>query len=86
MTVFIKAKKALVRKLAFFKQLPNLLKLLNNSHGSFHTKVIEKVEAQALMTQETTEAPNSNKINFQILQILWSQEKVQIVNIVYHAI
>ncbi len=66
----MKAKEALVRRLAFPKPSPNPVKPLVSLNGLFHTKVTEEVVAQALMTQEATKAPDPDKINFQILRMI----------------
>ena len=70
--VSIKAKKSLVRRSAFPKPPPNLVEYLVSPYKLLHTKVTKEVVAQALMTQSATKAPVSNKINFQILQMIWS--------------
>ena len=67
MAVSIKAKKALVRRLAFPKLPSNLIEALVTLFGLAYTKITEEVVTQAIMTQATTKAPNVNKINFQIL-------------------
>ena len=51
-----------------------------------HTKITEETVAQALMTQSATKAPGPDKINFKILQMIWSWEKTQITSMVYHTI
>lgn len=38
------------------------------------------------MTQATTKAPGLDKINFQILQMIWGGDKIYITNMVYYAI
>ena len=82
----MKAKEALVRRSAFPKLPPNPVEPLVSPYGLLHTKVTEKVVAQALMTQAATKAPGPDKINFQILRMIWSWEKAQITSMVYHAI
>ena len=84
--VSIKAKEALVRRSVFPKPPPSLLDSLVISSGLAHTKVTEQIVAQALTTQAATKAPGLDKINFQILQMVWSWEKAQITSMVYHAI
>lgn len=84
--VLIKAKEALIRKSAFPKPPTNLAKLPVTFSGMAHTKIIQEIVSQALMTQATTKAPRPDKINFQILQMIWSWDKMQITNMVYHAV
>ncbi len=50
------------------------------------TRITEEVVAQALMTQAATKAPGPDKINFKILQMIWSWDKARITSMVYHAI
>lgn len=66
----MKAKKALVRRLAFPKLPPNLLKLLVISCGLVHTKITKETVAQALTIQAATKASSPDKLNFQVLQII----------------
>lgn len=49
-TVSMRAKKAVVRKSTFPKPSTNVIKPLRLYFGSVHTKVTEKVVAQALIT------------------------------------
>ena len=70
--VSIKAKEALVRKSAFLKPPTNLVELPVISLGLAYTKIIEEVVAQALVTQAATKALGPNKINFQVLQMIWN--------------
>ncbi len=72
MAVSMKAKEALVRRSAFPKPPPNLFEPLVIPFGLAHTKITEEIVAQALTTQVATKAPDSDKINFQILQMIWS--------------
>ncbi len=39
--------------------------------------------AQALMTQAAAKAPGPDKINFKILQMIWSWDKARITSMVY---
>ena len=84
--VSMKAKEALVRRSAFPKPPPNPIEPPISPYGLLHTKISEEVVAQALMTQAATKAPGPDKINFQILQMIWGWEKAQITSMVYHAI
>ena len=70
--VSIKAKKALVWKSAFLKSSPNFFKTPAIPLGLAHAKIIEKTVGQILLTQVSTKAPGPNKINFQVLQMIWS--------------
>ena len=56
------------------------------SSGFAHTKITEDLVAEALMTQAITKAPGPDKINFQVLNMIWSWDKMRIINMVYHAI
>ena len=84
--VSMKAKEALVRKSAFPKPPANFVEPPVISSGVAHTKINEEVIAQALMTQAATKAPGPDKINFQILQMIWGWDKARITSMVYHAI
>ena len=70
MALSMKAKKALIQKLAFSKPFTNLIKSPVPFFGLAYTKITEKVVAQALITQAAIKAPGLDKINFQILQII----------------
>ena len=82
----MKAKEALVRRSAFPKPPPNLFKPPVILRGVAHTKMTEEIVAQALTIQAATKAPGPDKINFHILQMIWSWEKAQITSMLYHAI
>lgn len=84
--VSMKAKEALVRRSAFPKPPTSLVQTPVTSSGSAHTKITEAIVAQALMTQAGTKAPGPDKINFQILQMIWGWDKTRITSMVYHAI
>lgn len=84
--MFIKAKKALIQRLAFLKLPINLVQIPVISFELAHTKVTKEIVAQALLTQIANKALGLNKFNFQILQIVWSQNKTQIATMVYHII
>ena len=84
--VSMKAKEVLVQKSAFPKPPTNLIELPVISLGLAHTKITEEVVAQALVTQAATKAPGPNKINFQVLQMIWNWDKVRITSMVYHAV
>lgn len=70
MALFMKTKKTLIQKLAFSKPFTNLIESPVSSFGLAYTKITEKMVAQALITQAAIKAPGSDKINFQILQII----------------
>ena len=42
--------------------------------------------SHALMSQSATKAPGPDKINFQILRMIWSWDKKRMTNLVQHAI
>lgn len=67
----MKAKEALIRRSAFPTPPTNPVEPPTTSRGSAHTKITKKVVAQALMTQVARKAPGPDKINFQILQMIW---------------
>ena len=70
--VSMKAKEALVRRSIFPKPPPSLLDSPVISSGLAHIKITKEIVAQALTTQAATKAPSPDKINFQILQMVWS--------------
>ena len=84
--VSMKAKEALVRKSAFPKPPINLFEPSVIPSGLAHTKITEEVVARTLMTQAANKAPGPDKINFKILQMIWSWDKTRITSMVYHAI
>lgn len=66
----MKAKEALVKRLAFPKPSPNLFEPPVNLCGLAHTKITEETVDQALTNQAATMASSPDKINFQILQMI----------------
>lgn len=84
--VSMKAKEALVRKSAFLKPPANLAQPPILSCGTSHLKVTPEAVSQALMTQAAMNAPGPDKINFRILQIIWSWDWSRVTNMVYHAL
>lgn len=70
MVVFIKVKKALIKRLIFFKLPLNLIESLIISSELFHMKVVEEIVMQKLITQARTKVSEPEKLNFQILQII----------------
>ncbi len=82
----MQAKEALVRKSAFSRPPPNFLKPPAIRLGLAYIKITEETVGQALLTQAATKAPGSDKINFQVLQMIWNWEKARITSMVYHAI
>ena len=82
----MKAKEAMVRRSAFPKPPTHLIKPPVLSFGLAHANITEEMVAQALMTQAATKAPGPDKINFQILQMIWCWDKTRITNMVYHAV
>lgn len=68
----MRAKEALVQRSVFPKPPINLTTPPVTSFGLAYTKITEEMVAQALMTQAAIKALGPDKINFQILQIIWS--------------
>lgn len=58
MAVFIKAKKALIKKSAFIKPPSNLLKLLVTSSGLAYITITQEIIAQVLTFQAETKTPS----------------------------
>ena len=84
--VSMRAKEALVRRSAFPKPPTNLIESLVTALGFAHTKISEELVGQALIIQVATKAPRPDKINFQILQMIWGWDKARITSMVYHSI
>ena len=82
----MKAKEALVRRLVFPKLPTSLVQTPITSFGLAYTKITKAIVAQALMTQAGTKAPGLDKINFQILHMIWGWDKTRITSMVYHTI
>ena len=72
LAVSMKAKEALIRKSAFPKPLPNFLETSTIPLGLAYTKITKDTMGQTLLTQAATKGPRLDKINFQVLQIIWS--------------
>lgn len=68
----MKAKKVFVKKLVFPKLLLNSVESLISPYRLLYTKITEEIIAQALMIQVATKVFGSDKINFQIMQIIWN--------------
>lgn len=66
----MKAKEALVKRLAFPKPPPNLLEPPVNLCGLAHIKITKETIDQALTNQAATMAPSPDKVNFQILHMI----------------
>ena len=82
----MKAKEALVRKSAFPKPPSDSHPDPEIEPGSAHLAITENIVYHALFSQSATKAPEPNKINFQILRLIWSWDKVQITRLVQHSI
>ncbi len=67
----MKAKEDLVRKSAFPKPPISLDQELVITPGIAHKSVTKIEVAHALMSQSATKAPGLDKINFQILHMIW---------------
>lgn len=67
----MKAKKTLVYKSAFPKSFTNYTQELFIIAGISYLKITKKKIAYALISQSLTKTPSYNKINFQIIYILW---------------
>lgn len=82
----MKAKEALIRKSVFPKPLTNLFQSLAVFSGLAYIKITKEIIAQVLTSPAPTKGPGQNKINFLILQMIWSWKKAQIISMIYHAI
>ena len=82
----MKAKEALVCKSAFFKPPNNPGQNPTTSPRIAYLKVSQDMVSYALMSQSVATAPRPNKISFQILQIIWSWDKIHMTNMVRHTI
>ena len=80
------AKEALVRKSAFPKPPQNLKDEPVVVSGIAHMEVTQSIVAHALMSQSASKAPGPDKINFRILRMIWSWDKVRITNMVQQTI
>ncbi len=54
--------------------------------GTAHLKIMEEKIAYALMSQSATKATGPDKINFQIICILWEWDKKQITGMIQQVI
>ncbi len=86
MAVSMKAKEALIQRSALPKPPINLIEPLVTPFGSAHSKITKEVVALALIAQSTTKVSGLDKINFQILQMIWGWNKAQITSMIYHTI
>lgn len=84
--ISMKAKEALVRRSAFPKPPKSLRPEPVVLPGIAHKGVTEVKVANALMFQSATKAPGPDKINFQILRMIWDWDKVRITNLVQETI
>ena len=82
----MKAKEALVCKSAFPKPPASHNQEPSMIAGTAHLKITEEKIAYALMSQSATKAPGPDKINFQIIRMLWEWDKEQITGMIQQAI
>ena len=82
----MKAKEALVRKSAFPKPPTNSRPDPEIELGVAHLTITEDIVFHALFSQSATKAPGPNKINFQILRMIWGWDKAQITHLVQQSI
>ena len=82
----MKAKKALVQQSVFPKPPTSLVQTPVTSSKLAHTKITKAIIAQALVTQARTKVSGPDKINFQILHMIWGWDKTWITSMVYHTI
>lgn len=54
--------------------------------GTAHLKITDEKIAYELMSQSATKAPGPDKINFQIIRMLWEWDKEQITGMIQQAI
>ena len=67
----MKAKETLICKLVFSKLPASHNQEPSMTTETAHLKITEEKIAYALMSQYTTKAPSLDKINFQIIRMLW---------------
>ncbi len=82
----MKVKEDFVRKSAFSKPPISLDREPVVTPGIAHKSVTEVEVSHALMSQSATKAPGPDKINFQILRMIWDWDKVRITNLVQQTI
>ena len=80
------AKEALVRKSAFPKPPSDSRSDPRIEPGIAHATITKDIISHALFSQSATKAPGPNKINFQILRMIWSWDKSAITRLVQHSI
>ncbi len=71
----MKAKETLVCKSVFPKPPSSYNQEPSMIAGIAHLKITEEKIAYALMSQSATKAPGPDKINFQIIRMLWEWDK-----------
>lgn len=54
--------------------------------GTAHINISEELACYALMSQSAAKAPGPDKINFQILRMIWNWDKKSITHLVQHVI
>lgn len=78
----MKANEALVRKSAFPKPPRSRRPGPKTEPGIAQLTVTKDIVSKALVSQSATKAPGPNKINFQILRMIWSWDKSEITRLV----
>lgn len=82
----MKAKEALVCKSAFPKPPTSHSQEPTMRTGTAYFEIKEEKIAFALLSQSATKAPGPDKINFQIIRMLWEWDKEQIASTIQQAI
>ena len=82
----MKDKKTLVRKAAFPSPPKNSLRKPRIPASTAYLRITKEQVYNALMAQSTKKAPGPDKINFEILRMIWKWEDEQMTGIVKHAI
>ncbi len=82
----MKRKKALVCKSAFPKPPSSPGPEPWMITGVAHIEITEEKISYSLMSLSATKAPGPDKINFQILRMIWEWDKVRITSMVQQAI
>ncbi len=82
----IKEKESIIYKSAFPKPSNNLRPDLITLFGVANFNITEDIVFKALMSRSPSKAQGSDKINFQILQMIWNWDKTRIISMVQHTI
>ena len=81
-TTFIRVKEVLVYKLAFSKPPINFWPDPKIEPETTHIRTTKSNMSQALFCQLATKAVSPNKINFLIVRMIWSRDKLEIIRLV----